>query len=381
MRRIAVVTGTRADYGIYSSIFRAIDANSLLELEIIAAGMHLLSEFGNTLNQIKNDGFAVAARVKAPYNDDTMTAMAKNVGAMTTRFADILVNMNPTILTVLGDRGEMLAAATAAAYLGIPIAHIHGGEVSGTVDEVVRHAITKFSNLHFAATKKSASRIIKLGEIPANVYVVGAPSLDTIIGQELPTKVALEKNLGIKVENRFILVIQHAVTTQVSEAAAQMEVTLRAVKDIGLPVILIYPNSDAGGRAIIEVIKSYRAESNFHIYKNLPHKVYLALLRDAAVLVGNTSSGMIESSSFKTPAVNIGIRQNGRERSSNVIDVGHNVLEIKQAIKTALNDKKFIAKVAGCRNPYGDGTAGKKIAKILSTVTIDDKLLQKKITY
>lgn len=383
MRKILIVTGTRADYGIYSSIFKAIRNQKSLELEIVAAGMHLISEFGNTLSLIENDGFTVTAKIKVPYNTDTKLSMAKNVGAMTTKFSDILAKLKPDILMILGDRGEMLAAATAAVYLGVPVAHIHGGEVSGTVDEVARHAITKLSHIHFAATKKSAKRIENLGERPENIFVVGAPSLDTIINRELPNAEKLSDQLDFNVlaSARPVVIVQHPVTSQIDQAGNQIDVTLKVIKETGLPAVIIYPNSDAGGRAMIKVIKSYRDTPNFHIYESLPHVTYLGLLREAAVLVGNSSSGIIEAPLFKLPVVNIGTRQDGRERSANVIDVKQSAVEIKKAVAKAITDNSFKKRVVNCKSPYGRGTAGVQIADILAAINLDEKLINKRITY
>lgn len=379
MRKIAVVTGTRAEYGILRPVLKAIKRNPRLDLALIATGMHLSREFGYTIEEIKKDGFRIDAKVKMLHTKDTGAAMAKSIGECVWKMTETLMRIKPNFLVLLGDRSEMLAGAVAATYIGIPLAHIHGGDVSGSVDDSVRHAITKLAHIHFPATEDSAKRIIKMGEDPSRVFIVGAPALDTVLDKRLPTPAKLSKKYGLDLSRPILLVLQHPVITEADGAADQIKETLNAIVKLKHQTILIYPNADAGGRRMIKVIKKYKKYPFIISYKSIPSIDYLGLMKILSVMVGNSSSGIIEAPSFHLPVVNIGTRQKGRERSTNVIDVGYKREEIVKAIKKALCNEKFRAKVKKCRNPYGDGKAGIRIAKTLSKVGITQKLMQKRI--
>lgn len=381
-RKICVVTGTRAEYGIFYPVLEAIKTSSDLELYLIVTGMHLMKEFGYTVKEIEEDGVSIYQRIEIAQIEDTGKAMANSVGKAVTELANCFDRLQPDIVVILGDRGEMLAAAVAANYLNIPIAHIHGGEISGHVDGLMRHAITKMAHIHFPATPESKSRIIKMGEEPWRIFQVGAPALDRILNQSLPAEAELRKKYLLSKDKPFLLVVQHPVSIESNEAGGQMEITLEAVIEVGLPAIAIYPNADAGGREMISVIKKYALNCDLiKLIANASHEDYLGLMKISAVLVGNTSSGIIEAPSFRLAVVNIGIRQEGRERSTNIIDVPHNKKAIVQAIKKALYDQKFREKVKSCKNPYGDGHASERITKVLEIIKLDKKLFQKKMTY
>jgi GDP/UDP-N,N'-diacetylbacillosamine 2-epimerase (hydrolysing) len=291
--------------------------------------------------------------------------------------------LKPDLVLVLGDRAEPLAATIAGAYMNIPVAHIHGGDacIGGNIDDSTRYAITKLAHIHFPATTKSAERILKMGEDGWRVYMVGSPALDAILNETLLSRGVLTERFKLDLSQPLILLIQHPVTTQVDEAPKQIRETLEAMREGGYPAILIYPNSDAGGRRMIKVIREYERYPFIKAFKSLPHREYLSLMKVASVIVGNSSSGIIDAPSFRLPAVNIGIRQEGRERGNNVIDVGHNKQEIIEAIKKALMDKEFLDGVKRCETPYGDGKASQRIAEILSNLEITPRVLQKKITY
>ena len=382
MRNVVVVTGTRAEYGIFQPVLRAIEKKPELKLLLVASGMHLSREFGYTCNEIKRDGFRIDAKVPMLLPGDTLAAMAESVGRGIIGMSRAWQRLRPEIIMVLGDRVEPLAAAIAGAYMNIPVAHIHGGDSSkGGLDESARHAITKFAHIHFPATKLSAERIIKLGEDDWRVHTVGSPAIDTILNEPLPSGQALAEQFELDLSQPLILLVQHPVTTQVPEAAAQMRETLSAISELGYPTLIIYPNSDAGGRSMIAVIKQYEGYPFIKIIINLPRKQYLSLMKVASVLVGNSSSAIIDAPSLGLPAVNIGIRQKGRERGNNVIDVGHDKQEIIRAIKQCLADKHFLDEVKERVNPYGDGRASQRIADILAGLEITPQLLQKKITY
>ena len=381
MRKIAVVTGTRAEYGILRPVLKAIERNPRLDLALIATGMHLSREFGYTIEEIKKDGFRIDAKVKMLHAEDTGAAMAKSIGECVWKMTEALTRIKPNFLVLLGDRGEMLAGAVAATYIGIPIAHIHGGDVSGSVDDSVRHAITMLAHIHFPATERSTNRIIKMGEDPSRIFIVGAPALDTVLNKKLSTPAELSKKYNLDLSGPILLVLQHPLVTEADEATDQIKETLNAIVELKNQTILIYPNADAGGRRMIKVIKKYKKYPFIKSYKSIPYVDYLGLMKVVSVIVGNSSSGIIESPSFHLPVVNIGKRQKGRERSTNVIDVGYEEREIVKAIKKALCDEKFRAKVKKCRNPYGDGKAGIRIAKILNKVEITPKLIQKRVFY
>jgi GDP/UDP-N,N'-diacetylbacillosamine 2-epimerase (hydrolysing) len=383
MKKIAVVTGTRAEYGILQPVLRAIEAQRGLELSLVVTGMHLSHEFGYTVSEIEKDGFKISARVDMVPGSDTLEAMAESVGTGIIGMTKTWQQLKPDIILVLGDRVEPLAAAISGAYMNIPVAHIHGGDSSkGGLDESARHAITKFAHIHFPATQRSAERIIKMGEDEWRVHVVGSPALDAILNETLIPKKEIIEKFNIDTSKPLILLVQHSVTTEPDKAGEQMTETLEAVVHSGYPIILLYPNADAGGRAIIKVIKGYEQRySLITTFKSLPRREYLSLLKIASVLVGNSSSGMIDAPSFGLPVVNIGGRQEGRERGDNVIDVGYNREEIITAIKKPLTDSKFLRVVKKCHNPYGDGKASPRIAEILSGMEITPELLQKKITY
>lgn len=381
MRKIAVITGTRAEYGIFRSVLREIKANPELDLSLIVIGMHLSDEFGYTVKEIERDGFTVDAKINILHTEDTGAAMAQSIGKSVVKTAKALGKIKPDILLIVGDRSEMLVGAVSATYMGIPIAHIHGGDISGNVDEPVRHAITKLAHIHLAATEESASRIIKMGEEPWRVHVVGAPGLDSILNEKMPEPSEVAGKYGLDLSKPVLLVVQHSVITEAEDASNQIRQTLEAIRELGYQTVLVYPNADAGGRRMIDVIKEYEKYPFLETYKSLPRDEYLGLMRIAGVMVGNSSSGIIEAPSFGLPVVNIGRRQAGRQRAENIIDVDYDKKEIIKAIQYALEDEEFREKAKNCKNFYGDGKAGTRIAKVLSQVKTDRRLLEKRMTY
>jgi UDP-hydrolysing UDP-N-acetyl-D-glucosamine 2-epimerase len=343
--------------------------------------MHLMPEFGYTVEEIERDGFPVYKKIDISYREDTGRAMVYSLGQALKAFADTFSKLKPDLMLIIGDRGEMLIAAIAANYLNIPVAHLHGGEISGHVDGILRHAITKLAHIHLSPTRKARERVISMGEEPWRVFYVGAPALDRIIKEKLPDRKILEEKYGLNGWERFAILVQHPVITEAHDAVKQIKISLEAINLLKLPTIIIYPNADAGGRKMISTIKKYEGLPFIKTYKSLPHKDYLGLLKAAAVLVGNSSSGVIEASSFKLPVVNIGSRQEGRERSPNIIDVGYNQVAISKAINKAMYDSKFRQNLRNCRSPYGAGNASKKILAILTKLPAGSKLLQKRMTY
>ncbi len=376
-RKILYITGTRADYGLMKSVLGAIENHPHLNLEIIATGMHLMLEFGMTINEIKKDTFKIH-EIDASYGKDDKESMANFVGKFIQLLTGKVNEIKPDMILLLGDRGEMLAGAIVGAYLTIPVAHLHGGEVTSTVDDFARHAITKLAHIHLPATELSAKRIILMGEESWRIHVVGAPGLDLILNEKLPSKEEVCENLSLDPKKPIFLAIQHPVTLEIEQAEKQMRETMEAIAHLKQQTVVIYPNADAGGRKMIEVIKEYDKYPFVKIFKSIPHIEYLSLMKMSSVMVGNSSSGIIEAPSFQLPVVNIGTRQEGRERSDNVIDVDHCKEEIINAINKAMSDPIFTGKVKKCKNPYGDGKTGERVANILNRIKIDKQLLQKK---
>lgn len=375
-RKILYITGTRADYGLMKPVLRAVGNHPCLNLEIIATGMHLMPGFGMTVNEIKKGGFKIH-EIDATYEKDDKESMANFIGKFIQLLTKKIKEIRSDIILLLGDRGEMLAGAIVGAYLTIPVAHLHGGEITSTVDEFSRHAITKLAHIHLPATELSAKRIMMMAEESWRVHVVGAPGLDLILNEKLASREEICKKLSLDPKRTIFLVVQHPVTMEIEHAEKQMRETMEAMNDLKQQTVVVYPNADAGGRKMITVIEEYKKYPFIKIYKNLEHNLFLGLMNIANVMVGNSSSGIIEAASFHLPVVNIGTRQEGRERSDNVIDVNYNKKEIIKAINKAMYDQIFIEKVKKCKNPYGDGKTGERVANILDKIKIDERLVKK----
>ena len=381
MRKICVITGTRANYGRLKTVMNAIINHPELELKLIVTGMHLIPEFGYTVTEIEKDGYTIDARVDMHLSNDTGAGMCKSLGLGLIGMTQAIESIQPDMILILGDRDEDLAGAIIGAHMNIPVAHIHGGEVTGTIDESIRHATTKFSHIHFAATEGSKERLLKLGEIEDYVFNVGSPGLDAILNREYSTRSELFNKFNLDTSKKLIIVAQHPVTTQKEQAEDQMQQTMEAIKELGEQTLLIYPNADAGGREMISVIQQYENLDFLTTYRNINFEDYLNLLKYADVMVGNSSSGIMEAPSYYLPVINLGTRQDGREQSNNILNVNHDKNLIKQAIETCLYAETFIQQVNECVNPYGDGKTGKRIANILADIEINNKLIQKKIVY
>jgi len=367
-KKILYISGTRADYGLMKTALLAVNKNPGLKLEIVATGMHLMKEFGNTIFEIKKDGFKIC-RINATYEKDNKESMASFIGKFICLLSEKIKKIMPDIILVMGDRAEMLAGAVAGAYLGIPVVHIHGGEVSSTVDDSVRNAITKLADFHLPATKKSADRIIKMGEEKSRVIVVGAPGLEESLKSKL-SKQEIIKKYKIDSEKPLLMVAQHPVSEETKAAGWQAKQTMEAVKELKHQAVVIYPNADTGGREMIKIIEKYRRFPFIKIFKSIPRNDFLGLMKMASVLAGNSSAGMIEAASFNLPVINIGIRQKGRERGNNVFDIGHDKKTIKKAIEKAVK-----AKSKKYKNPYFVKGTGKKIVDVLKNIKIDKKTL------
>ena len=376
-RSIIAVTGTRSDYGPMRPVFKAIGASNTLQLGLIVTGMHLLPEHGSTVREIERDEFPILRRVSMLLAEDSGLAMAKGLGLGILGIAQALEELRPDMLLLQGDRGEMLAAAIASAHANIPVCHMSGGDSSGSIDDSIRHAITKFAHLHLVTCEESARQVEAMGEVHARIFVVGEPTLDVIRQFEPIPPAQLGKQLDLDLTRPLIVAIQHAVTSEVDRAADQMRETLEALVKLREQVLFFHPNSDPGGQAMAQVLESYQGYDFIHEARHIHHEAFLSLMRVAQVMVGNSSSGIIEAPSFHLPVVNIGTRQTGRVRAANVIDVGYDRGQIAAAIERALRDSAFRQKVKNCVNPYGDGHTSEHVVDILNRVRLVPKLTAK----
>ncbi|MFC2034065.1 UDP-N-acetylglucosamine 2-epimerase [Chloroflexota bacterium] len=384
-RKVCVVVASRANYGSIKSAMIAIKNHADLELQLVVCASALLSRFGAVVDIIRHDGFKPDAEVYMIIEGETPLNMAKSTGLGLIELATSFQNLKPDIVLTVGDRFETMATAIAASYMNIPLAQTMGGEVSGTIDESIRHAITKLANIHFPANKKSAERIIKLGEEPSRVHVVGCPRIDMVMevlrdNPHLDIDIFEEfKGVGgsFSLDQPFLLVSQHPVTTEFEDARRQIEETLFALKDLQIPTIMLWPNNDAGSDMISKGIRTFREHQEvdhfLHLFTNLPPDVYNKLMFNCACIIGNSSSGIREGAQLGTPTVNIGTRQTDREHGQNIINVGYERKEIYSAIKKQIEHGKYLSEEI-----YGDGKAGERIADILATC---DLAVQKQITY
>ncbi len=383
-RKISVITGTRAEFGLLKPVMAKIRDSDSFYLQTIVTGMHLLPEFGETMEELEKSSFRIDAKVPMIIGGDEKFSMAMSIGVGVIAITQTLEILNPDIVLTLGDRFETFAGVIAASYSGKVVAHLGGGDSpEAGYDEYTRHAITKISHIHFPSTAKSAERIIKMGENPKFVFPVGATALDSIVNRELPSRKELCKKYGIHPEEQFILLVQHPLSTDPYNARNEIMITLQAVIELGYHTVVVYPNVDPGGRKMIEAIEDFNQKypDKIKTFRSLPFEDYLGIMKIASVMVGNSSSGIIEAPSFNLPVVNIGTRQRGRERAGNIIDVPYEKGKIKDAIQKALYDEEFKEKFRNCTNPYGDGKASDRIVEILSNIRIDKRLLQKKLTY
>lgn len=383
-KTICVFIGGRANYSSIKSALTAIKEHPGLELKIVLGCSALVKKYGNLEKILVNDGFEIAERIQMLVEGDVPSVMVKTAALGMMGLADMFERMNPDYVIVIGDRYEVMAPTITAAYMNIPVAHTMGGEVTGTIDESIRHAITKFAHVHFPANKESGERIIKMGEEEERVFVVGCPRIDTVkniidANPDVPDEIFdVCGGVGPRFDlhKPFLLISQHPVTTEYKEAERQISETIYAAQATGLPIILLWPNSDAGTEGISKGIRKFREKNPnavLHAFTNLPIDMYVRLMNNTVCLVGNSSSGIREGAFLGTPCVNIGTRQAGRERGSNVIDVSNEREQITEAIKKQVAHGKYESEPI-----YGDGTAGKKIADVLYNTSVD---VQKRITY
>lgn len=382
-RTVCVVITARPSYSRIKTALAAIEAHPSLELKLIVAASALLDRYGTAVNVIERDGFKITERVFMVLEGESPTSMAKTTGLGMLELATVFDNHKPDVVVTVADRYETLATAVAASYMNVPLAHVQGGEVSGSIDEKVRHAITKLSDLHFVSTKRAGERVIRMGEDPATVYTTGCPSID--LAAQIVSSPALDfdpfKKYGgvgadLDLSQGYAVVMQHPVTTEYQLARAHVTETLLAARDVGVPTLWFWPNVDAGSDGTSTGIRAFREiekPSNIHFFKNMEPTDFLRLLYNARCLVGNSSVGIREAAFLGVPVVNAGTRQAGRERGPNVRDVGYRREEIVDAMQTQLAHGRYPSDPL-----YGDGTAGTRIANLLAEVPLR---VEKRLAY
>lgn len=385
MKKIAVVVASRANYARIKSVLHAIRDEKGLELQLIVAASALLHRYGNALEVIEREGFTPAAKVQFLVEGETPMTMAKSTGLAISEFATLFENIRPDVVVTVADRFETLATAVAASYMNIPLAHTQGGEVTGSIDESVRHAITKLAHLHFPATQVAQERLICMGEDPNWIFLTGCPAIDLILRTDLTQSprdiLARYGGSGdpINLDQPYLLVMQHPVTTEYPAGAQQLEQTLRAVERLHMPTVMLWPNADAGSNDIAKAMRVFREQRNpvgVRFYRNFSPEDFLVLMSHAACMIGNSSSAIREGAFLGMPAVNVGSRQDCRERGPNVIDVGYHADEIVSAVKRHLAVGRYSPS-----HIYGDGSAGSRIGKILADVDLAAVPIQKKLHY
>jgi len=379
-RRIAVVTSSRADYGHLYWPLRLLEEHPGVDLQVIAMASHLSPEFGMTVREIEKDGFPLAARIESLLSSDSDVGMAKSIGTAVLSLADVLGAMRPDILLLIADRYEMLAPAAVALSLRIPIAHIEGGEISeGAIDDAVRNTLTKMAHVHFTSTETARARVIAMGEEAWRVHRAGAPSLDHLRRSQLLDRGEVEARCGQDLSTPPLLVACHPVTLE-QDTTAEAAALFAALEELAAtaPIVFCFPNADAGSRALIERTRDFLGlHPNGRMFVNLDAVTYWSLLRCVEVMLGNSSSGIMETASFALPTVNVGTRQRGRERARNVLDAEANPASILARVREA-RSPEFRASLAGMSNPYGDGRAAERIVAVLTSVELGPALLIKR---
>jgi len=393
MKKVAVFTGNRSEYGLQLSALRAINNHPELEYKLIVAGAHLDDDFGQSINEIHNDGFRIDATIKVEMNADSLSSNVQSIGNTIVKIGVALEQIKPDFLIVYGDRSEALAAVIASTQMNIPTGHIEGGDLTegGALDDSVRHAMTKLCHLHFTTNQQSANRVLGMGEELWRIHNVGLLSLDMIIERNFATPEEISVKLGINLSKPIVLFTQHSVATEFNLSGEQIKGSINALKKLakkGIQVIITYPSNDAGGRSIIDNLQALEKQSisGIQIHKSLGRYLYhgvLALAQNKSnkvACVGNSSSGIKETPIFHCPTVNIGSRQSGRLRGQNIIDVDYIESEIVEAILLCFESESFRKSSHETNNPYYSGDSGYKIAEILSKIDLNNKLIQKKMT-
>ncbi len=382
MRKIALVSDGRVSHGIYTPVLDEISKHKNLDYIYIVMGMHLSKEFGNTVEHIKQEGYKISYEIPIKFSNNEMDKQVKCIGEYILALTNLFEKDKPDIILAQGDRGITLACAIVGVHLQIPVAHMHGGEISKTFDEYTRHAITQYSHIHFPATKKSAERLKLLGQEESRIYLTGSTAVGYILKQELLSK----DKLNLDFNGKYVVLLQHPVSEEKGQNGINFNKTINALLESEVyKIIIIYPNSDDGSEEIINILKNLEQSNNkIRTYKSLPFLTYLSLIKHSSFMIGNSSGAIIEAPVLGTPVINIGTRQDGRERAPAIIDVNYDKKEILNAINKALYDKKFreiVDKKISPYNPYNDGKAAERIVNVLENVEIDSKLLNKRLTY
>jgi GDP/UDP-N,N'-diacetylbacillosamine 2-epimerase (hydrolysing) len=375
-RHICYVSGTRADFGLMRSTLARIHHAPALALSVVATGMHLDPLYGHTVDEIEQAGFALAATIEVPTGPPSGATMARHIGIITAGLVDAFEKIRPDAVLLLGDRGEMLAAAIAAIHLNLPIVHIAGGDRSGTVDEPVRHAISKLAHFHLTSTEASRERLVRMGEHPDRVLALGTPSLDDIVGAPVASREEVARELGLRPDRPFALMVFHPVLQDAENAGRESAAILAALDRAGLQTVALMPNSDAGSEAIRQALEEASTREGFVLKTHLPREAYLSVLANADLMIGNSSSGIVEAASFGTQVVNVGPRQALRERNANITDVGCDAVDIGAAIEQSLASGRLPA-----GNIYGDGRSGERIRRFLEEVELGPEVLRKVNAY
>jgi len=379
IRKIALFTSTRADWGYIRPVLEAIRRDGRMKGLLYVTGTHLESRFGRTVREIRKAGYKPDAEIKMFTRGGGPGELARALGRLGMGMTDALLKTRPDILLVLGDRGEILTAAVSALHLGIAVGHMHGGDLSagGNFDDTVRNAVSKLAHIHFPATKTSADRLVAMGESRRRIHVVGSTSLDVLRDVKLPDREKLEKALGMKLETPAVAVLQHPETIRPAAAPKQFRATLAAVRAKAASIVIVAPNVDPGSEGIFAVLAGTKQGDRLKIFENLSQENYLALLNEVDLIVGNSSSGLIETPYFGTPVVNLGDRQLGRERGCNVIDAPFERKAIEGAMDKALGDKAFHRRVLRLKRSVKRQNASRRIVRILAGLEIDENFMKK----
>lgn len=382
MRKIAVVTGTRAEYGVLKNIIKEINQDRDLDLQLIATGAHLSDKYGKTINEIIEEDFKIDYSIPILMDSNDGESIAKEMGLLMIQLSQALSMLKPDILLILGDRYEIFAAATTAMAMNIPIAHISGGEVTeGAMDEQIRHAITKVAHIHFPGVEAYAENIRNMGEESWRVFNVGDPGIENIKLTKLLTKEELAKDLNVEVDEDTLLITYHPVTLEIDDLERQINNLISALSNVNKKMVITYPNADSGGKLIIDKLEEFKKNNpNVYLYKNLGSLRFLSVMNLCGAIVGNSSSALIEAPFLKKPVVNIGNRQKGRLMADNIINCNYEVVNIEDAIKKSLT-QEFKNYVNSIESLYGEGNTSKEIVDVLKTIELGEKLLKKKLAW
>lgn len=375
-RKVCYVTGTRADFGLMRSTLAALRDSETLALSIVVTGMHLSDKYGRTADDIRAADLPISAIVEVDLESASGAEMARNLGKMMAGFVDAFLKLEPDLVLVLGDRGEMLAAALSAVHLNIAVAHIHGGERSGTIDESIRHAISRLSHFHFVSTPQSRDRLVRMGEQASAVYLTGAPGLDGIEALAVRSREALLRDAALDPRRPVALMVYHPVVQEAETGGAGAAAIIDIVLARGIQLVALKPNSDAGSEQIRSALEARAAHGDVRVVTHFPRELFVSWMAAADLMIGNSSAGIIEAASFGTPVINIGSRQNLRERNGNIIDVAVDPADVDNAVERALEHGRHDRS-----NIYGDGRSAERIVRLIESIPLDPSVLMKSNAY